>query len=63
MLESKNHGLRGGLPRKDRRPAGRAEAREPRGTAFVVELPPLKGRDHLAAVNVPVYSMVEFMVD
>ncbi len=31
--------------------------------AFVVELPPLKGRDHLAAVNVPVYSMVEFMVD
>jgi len=29
--------------------------------AYVVELPPLKGRERLAGV--PVYSMVEFMVD
>lgn len=31
--------------------------------AFVVELPPLKGRENLAAMDVPVYSLVEFMVD
>lgn len=31
--------------------------------AFVVELPPLKGRERLEAMGVPVHSLVEFMVD
>jgi len=31
--------------------------------AFLVELPPLKGRENLAALDVPVFSLVEFMVD
>lgn len=31
--------------------------------AFVVELPPLKGRERLEGMGVPVHSLVEFMVD
>ena len=31
--------------------------------AFVVELPPLNGRKNLGADGVPVFSLVEFMVD
>jgi len=31
--------------------------------AFVVELPPLKGRERLAAMNIPVFSLVTFMVE
>lgn len=31
--------------------------------AFVVELPPLKGRERLSAMNVTVHALVEFMVD
>lgn len=31
--------------------------------AFVVELPPLKGRQRLEGMGVPVHSLVEFMVD
>ncbi|HPU98692.1 MAG TPA: adenine phosphoribosyltransferase, partial [Candidatus Hydrogenedentes bacterium] len=30
--------------------------------AFVIELPPLKGRERLAALDIPVFSMVSFMV-
>lgn len=31
--------------------------------AFVVELPPLKGRERLAALDIPVFSLVTFMVE
>ena len=31
--------------------------------AFVVELPPLNGRKNLGAMDIPVFSLVEFMVD
>lgn len=36
---------------------------EPIEAAFVVELPPLKGRERLEGMGVPVHSLVEFMVD
>ncbi|HPO31062.1 MAG TPA: adenine phosphoribosyltransferase [Candidatus Hydrogenedentes bacterium] len=31
--------------------------------AFVVELPPLKGRQRLASMDIPVFSLVTFMVE
>lgn len=36
---------------------------EPVEAAFVVELPPLNGRKNLAEINLPVFSLVEFMVE